>query len=97
MPDHTEVPRHRDDVGSVIHTHSPAAVALGSPGVPLRPVWHEANLFVPEDLARFTETTDLVLTPELGEQVAAALGDRNAACWSTTGSSSPRRTSRRRP
>jgi ribulose-5-phosphate 4-epimerase/fuculose-1-phosphate aldolase len=77
-PIHTEVMRRRADVGSVIHTHSPSAVALGAIGVPLRPISHEANLFVPPDLARFTGTGDLVLTAELGQQVAAALGDRNA-------------------
>ncbi len=77
-PIHTEVLRARPDAGSVIHTHSPAAVALGALGVPLRAVSHEANLFVPPDLARFTQTGDLVLTAELGQAVAAALGDRNA-------------------
>ena len=77
-PIHTEVMTARDDVRSVIHTHSPAAVALGSLGVPLRAISHEANLFVPPDLARFSETGDLVLTAELGRRVAAALGDRNA-------------------
>jgi L-ribulose-5-phosphate 4-epimerase len=77
-PIHTEVMRAREDVGAVIHTHSPAAVALGSLGVPLRPISHEANLFVPPDLARYTRTADLILTAELGEGVAAALGDRNA-------------------
>jgi ribulose-5-phosphate 4-epimerase/fuculose-1-phosphate aldolase len=77
-PIHTEVMKARPDVGSVIHTHSPAAVALGALGVPLRPISHEANLFVPPDLARFTGTADLILTAELGRQVAAALGDRNA-------------------
>ncbi len=77
-PIHTEVTRARADVGSVVHTHSPAAVALGALGVPLRPISHEANLFVPPDLARFTETGDLVLTPELGRRVAATLGSRNA-------------------
>jgi L-ribulose-5-phosphate 4-epimerase len=77
-PIHTEVMRRRDDVGSVIHTHSPAAVALGALGVPLRPISHEANLFVPPDLARFTATADLILTAQLGEQVAEALGERNA-------------------
>jgi L-fuculose-phosphate aldolase len=46
--------------------------------VPLRAISHEANLFVPPDLARFAGTADLVLTAELGQQVAAALGDRNA-------------------
>jgi L-fuculose-phosphate aldolase len=77
-PIHTEVMRARADVGAVIHTHSPAAVALGALGVPLRPISHEANLFVPPDLARYTRTADLILTAELGESVAAALGDRNA-------------------
>ena len=77
-PIHTEVMRARPDAGSVIHTHSPAAVALGALGVPLRPISHEANLFVPPGIARFTATGDLVLTPELGRAVAAALGDRNA-------------------
>jgi ribulose-5-phosphate 4-epimerase/fuculose-1-phosphate aldolase len=77
-PIHTEVMRARPDVGSVIHTHSPSAVALGALGVPLRPISHEANLFVPPDLARFTTTGDLILTAELGQQVATALGDRNA-------------------
>jgi ribulose-5-phosphate 4-epimerase/fuculose-1-phosphate aldolase len=77
-PIHTQVLRARPDVGSVIHTHSPAAVALGALGVPLRALSHEANLFVPPDLARFTLTGDLILTEELGDQVAAALGDRNA-------------------
>jgi L-fuculose-phosphate aldolase len=77
-PIHTEVMRARPDVGSVIHTHSPAGVALGSLGVPLRPVSHEANLFVPPELTRFTLTGDLILTAALGRAVAAALGDRNA-------------------
>lgn len=77
-PIHTQVALARADVGSVIHTHSPAAVALGSLGVPLRAISHEANLFVPPDLARFTLTGDLILTDDLGRQVAQALGDRNA-------------------
>ena len=75
---HTEVARARDDVGSVVHTHSPAAVALGALGVPLRPISHEANLFVPPDLPRFTQTGDLITSAELGRAVAAALADRNA-------------------
>lgn len=77
-PIHTEVMRVRADVGSVIHTHSPAAVAHGAAGLPLQPVSHEANLFVPPELPRFTETGDLILTSTLGEKVAATLGNRNA-------------------
>jgi ribulose-5-phosphate 4-epimerase/fuculose-1-phosphate aldolase len=75
---HTEVLRARADAGAVVHTHAVHAVAFAALGVPLRPISHEANLFVPPDIARFTETTDLILTRELGERVAATLGDRNA-------------------
>jgi L-ribulose-5-phosphate 4-epimerase len=78
FPIHTEVVAARADVGAVVHTHSPSAVALGATGHRLRPISHEANLFVPPPLARFTETGDLILTPELGRAVVAALGDRNA-------------------
>jgi ribulose-5-phosphate 4-epimerase/fuculose-1-phosphate aldolase len=78
-PIHTEVMRARADVGAVVHTHSPAAVALGALGVPLRPISHEATLFVPPDLPRFTDTGDLILTAELGRSLAAALGAANAA------------------
>ncbi len=77
-PIHTEVMAAREDVGSVVHTHSPAAVAVGALGVPLRPYSHEANLFVPPDVARFTGTGDLILRAELGQRVATALGDHNA-------------------
>jgi ribulose-5-phosphate 4-epimerase/fuculose-1-phosphate aldolase len=77
-PLHTEVMAAREDVNSVVHTHAPEAVALGATGHPLRPISHEATLFVPPAMARFTQTGDLILTPELGRDVAAALGDRNA-------------------
>ena len=79
FPIHTEVMRARPDVGAVVHSHARSAVAFGSLGVPLRPLSHEGNLFVPPEIARFTRTGDLILTRELGEEVAAALGPRNAA------------------
>jgi ribulose-5-phosphate 4-epimerase/fuculose-1-phosphate aldolase len=76
---HTEVAAARDDVGAVVHTHSAAAVAFGATGQPLQAVSHEGTLFVPPDIARFTVTGDLILTRELGQSLAQALGDRNAA------------------
>jgi L-fuculose-phosphate aldolase len=78
-PIHTEVMRARPDVGAVVHTHAPHAVAFAATEEPLRPVSHEATLFVPPEVARFTKTGDLILTHELGKDLAAALGDRNAA------------------
>ena len=62
----------------MVHTHAPDPVALAATGHPLRPISHEATLFVPPPLARFTQTGDLILTADLGRDVAAALADRNA-------------------
>lgn len=78
FPIHTEVMAARSDVNCVVHSHSASAVAFGALAVPLRPVSHEANMFVPPDIPRFTETGDLILTRELGRSVAATLADRNA-------------------
>jgi L-fuculose-phosphate aldolase len=78
-PIHTELMRARADVNCVVHTHAPWAVAFASTHEPLRPISHEPTLFVPPDVARFTKTGDLITTRELGGDVAAAVGDRNAA------------------
>ncbi len=77
-PIHTEVVATRPDVHAVVHTHAVNAVAFGSLGAPLLPLSHEGTLLVPPDIARYTRTADLILTPELGREVAAAIGDRNA-------------------
>jgi ribulose-5-phosphate 4-epimerase/fuculose-1-phosphate aldolase len=77
-PIHTEVMVARPDVGAVVHTHPPHAVALAATGQPLRPVSHAANYFVPPEVPRFTDTADLVLTRELGQAVARTLGAARA-------------------
>jgi L-ribulose-5-phosphate 4-epimerase len=77
-PIHTEILAARPDVGGVVHTHSPYAVALAAAGIDLLPVSHAANYFTPRPVPRFTATADLILTPELGKQVAATLGEANA-------------------
>lgn len=77
-PLHTETMAARSDVNAVVHTHSSDCVALAATGHPLRPISHEATLFVPPQVPRFTKTGDLVTTAELGRDVAAELGDRNA-------------------
>jgi L-ribulose-5-phosphate 4-epimerase len=79
FPIHTEVMRARDDVQAVVHTHAPWAVAFASTEQPLRPISHEATLFVPPELARFAQTGDLIASRELGEDLAATVADRNAA------------------
>ncbi len=77
-PIHTEIMAARPDVGGVVHTHSPHAVALAASGQQLRPVSHAANMFGPRGVPRFTDTADLVLTRELGAALAAALGQAQA-------------------
>jgi len=77
-PIHTEIMAARPDVGGVVHTHSRFAVALSASGQPLLPVSHEGNLFCPPGIPRFTETADLIVTQDLGRQVAEALGDAPA-------------------
>lgn len=83
-PRHSEFPIHseailaRPDVGAVVHTHAQTAVAFAALGVPLRPVSHEAVAFTPPDVPRFTQTSDLIVTRELGRAVAQTLGESNA-------------------
>jgi L-ribulose-5-phosphate 4-epimerase len=78
-PIHTELMRARPDVQAVVHTHAPWSVAFAATEEPLRPVSHEATLFVPPEIARFSETGDLVTTPQLGESLARTVGERNVA------------------
>ena len=75
---HSEVMRARPDVGAVVHTHAIHPTVFASLGVPLEPVTHEAAVFVPPDIPRFAETTDLINTPERGAAMAKALGSRDA-------------------
>jgi L-ribulose-5-phosphate 4-epimerase len=77
-PIHAEIMAKRPDVGGIVHVHSPYSVALAAAGVDLLPVSHAANYFAPNGVPRFTETTDLILTAELGEAVATELGDARA-------------------
>lgn len=77
-PIHTAVLGARPEVNCVVHTHADASTAFAALGVPLRPVSHEGSLFVPPGLARFTGTSNLIRTPELGAEVGRQLGGRNA-------------------
>jgi L-fuculose-phosphate aldolase len=78
-PIHTELMRARPDVQAVVHTHAPWSVAFASTQEQLRPLSHEGTLFAPPDIARFTETGDLITTAELGRALARTVADRTAA------------------
>ena len=77
-PIHTEIMAARPDVGSVVHTHSPAANEFAALDVPLRPLDHAGSLFCYPDVPRFTLTGGLIKTRELGAALAGALGSARA-------------------
>jgi L-fuculose-phosphate aldolase len=72
-PIHLEVLKARPDLNSVVHTHPPHSIAIAASGQPLLPVSHAGTMFVPPDVPRFTKTAELIVTRELGRDVAATL------------------------
>src|SRR5215203_1461048 len=72
---HTEIYKARADVGAVVHTHPPYATAFGATDATLELLNHDAVLFR-EGLAYFDDTAELIVRPEQGAAVAAALGDK---------------------
>jgi ribulose-5-phosphate 4-epimerase/fuculose-1-phosphate aldolase len=77
LPIHIEIYRKRMDVNCVVHTHPLYATAFSATGQTLRPVNNESVLFA-KPLPYFDLVTDLVVTRELGEALAAKLGDEKA-------------------
>jgi ribulose-5-phosphate 4-epimerase/fuculose-1-phosphate aldolase len=75
---HTQIMALRPDVGSVVHTHSPAANQLSALDVPLRPLDHAGSLFCYPDVPRFTMTGGLIKTRSLGAELARTLGAARA-------------------
>jgi ribulose-5-phosphate 4-epimerase/fuculose-1-phosphate aldolase len=71
---HTEIYRARPDVHSVVHTHQPTATLAGVLGLPIEPTLHVPATFVPSNPPTWPHPL-LVNTPELGHDLAAALGD----------------------
>jgi len=77
-PIHSEVMRAREDVSAVVHTHPPHCIALGAAGKDLQPVSHAGTYFVPPAVPHYTRTADLIVTREMGADVAARLGEARA-------------------
>ena len=74
-PIHLELMAGRPDVGSVVHTHAPAASAFASLGVPLRAISHDGVEFALPQVPRYTRTGGLIRTAELGMALAETVGD----------------------
>ncbi|MBV9616097.1 MAG: class II aldolase/adducin family protein [Ktedonobacteraceae bacterium] len=80
FPIHTEIFRVRPTITCVVHTHPIYSIAFAATGQPLHAVSHEGAQFTPPDVPRFTHTSDLITTRELGEEVASTIGD-SLACY----------------
>ncbi|AZG09743.1 class II aldolase/adducin family protein [Pigmentiphaga sp. H8] len=70
---HSEIYRARPDVESVLHAHPAQVVAFTATGRKLRPISQPGAVFA-EGVPVYTGSIDLVRTPEMGADVAAALG-----------------------
>jgi L-ribulose-5-phosphate 4-epimerase len=71
---HSEILRVRPDIGAVVHTHAPNAVAFSALGLPLQGVGHEGALFH-AGVPVFSETADLIIDQARGKAVARAMAD----------------------
>ena len=74
---HSEILRARSDVSCVIHSHPPYCVALSATGRPLRCYSQPGALFH-EALGIYTDTINLIRSPQMGAGVARALGPHRA-------------------
>jgi ribulose-5-phosphate 4-epimerase/fuculose-1-phosphate aldolase len=81
---HSECYRGRLDIGSVCHTHSPMVKVFAALGKPLRPIENFAMLFAPE--TPVYSRVGLIVTPELGREVAEAVGKQRAVIMRGHGS-----------
>jgi ribulose-5-phosphate 4-epimerase/fuculose-1-phosphate aldolase len=78
LPIHAEVLRARPDVDAVVHCHPPSVLLAGLEGVPLRPIfgaYHLPAARLALDGVPVYPRSVLVRRPDLGREVAAALGD----------------------
>lgn len=78
---HSEVYRSREDVMSVVHSHSPSVIPFGVTEERLRPIYHMSAFLgrgapVFEIRERFGDNTNLLITnPEMGAALADAIGE----------------------
>jgi L-fuculose-phosphate aldolase len=79
-PIHTEVMLARPDVGSVVHTHAPAAVSFAALDVQLLAISHDGVEFADPPIARFRRTGALISSAELGRALAETIGDEGVGC-----------------
>lgn len=77
-PLHAEIMRARPDVNFVGHSHSHYATVLGATDEDLGPFNNHGVWFAEHGVPRFSETSQIVTTVDLGVAVAKQLGDAEA-------------------
>jgi len=78
-PIHTRIMLARADVGATVHSHVASSTSFSCLDQQLIPISHEGVYFAPEGVPAFRGTSDLILTDELGDNVATALGTAHGA------------------
>lgn len=86
-PLHAEIFRARPDVNFVGHSHPFHATVLASTDAELGAYSNEGVWFAREGVPKFTLTSDIITTPELGKSHASALGKAEAVLLRNHGAS----------
>lgn len=71
---HTEIYRARPDIQAVVHTHQPMATLAGIVDLPLLPLLHVESTLLGDRPVPIYPCAELVVTPDMGAEVARALG-----------------------
>ena len=74
---HQAIYASRPDVNCIVHSHPESSIVFGATNYELKPISHEGSYFH-NNIGRFDESTNTILSISLGEAVADALGEMNA-------------------
>lgn len=84
-PLHAEIMRARPDVIVVGHTHPRYATVFGATTAELAPYTNHGVWFADHGVPRFTKTSHIITTPELGRLVGQTLGKAEAVLLANHG------------
>ncbi len=75
LPLHQAIYAARPDVNAIIHSHAPYSLIFGATDMPLKPISHDGAFFK-DRIGRFDDTSQTILSIDIGNKVAAALGEQ---------------------
>lgn len=76
-PIHARIMLRRPDINATAHTHPQYGAVFSAADEPLRPIANAGSLFK-EPPPRYTKTSELVRTADMGDELADVLGDHPA-------------------